>query len=86
MVAVNLDIRVERVRSEPECVDGFALVVVCEEDGACPEGFTVLGAVDGRWRRIGHTLQTCTEELSAQGVTPEAASRFESYFDCFPAQ
>ena len=86
VVAVDLDVPVDRIHSEPECVDGFALVVVCEEDGACPEGYTVLATVDGRWERIGHTLQTCTEELSAQGVTPEAARRFEGYFDCFSAQ
>ena len=53
-IAGDLDVPVGHVRSEPECVDGFALVVVCEEeDDNCPEGFTVLATVDGHWERIG---------------------------------
>jgi hypothetical protein len=84
-IAGDLDVPVDHVRGEPECVDGFALVVVCaQEDENCPEGYTVLATVDGRWARIGHTLQTCTEGLVAQGVTPEAARQFEGYDDCFP--
>ncbi|HEV2809438.1 MAG TPA: hypothetical protein VGV93_03450 [Acidimicrobiales bacterium] len=84
-IAGDLDVPVDHIRGEPECVDGFALVVVCEEEHeTCPEGYSVLATVDGRWKRIGHTLQTCTEGLVRQGVTPEAARQFEGYFDCFP--
>ncbi len=85
-IAGDLDVPVDHVRIEPECADGFALVAVCDdEDESCPEGCTVLATVDGHWERIGHTLQTCIEELVAQGVTPEAARQLEGYSDCFVA-
>lgn len=68
-----------------QCVDGYSLAVTCNRADAetCPEGYSVLELVEGRWARLGHSLQTCVEELEGMGVPGEIASQFEGFVDCF---
>jgi hypothetical protein len=82
-VAVSLQVPVAWIRVAPECVDGFALVNVCDPAVAetspempCPEGYQVLGLADGAWSIIGHSLSTCAEDI--EDVVPlDIAVRFE---------